>query len=489
MHPIDTWIGHVSIGRFAAQDGVEHTFDRFENVFPDLRGAWEDVTAASCVGQPCDPSSTKIGLGFTRDSYKLQRKAYETDLFCFDQILSADRAKQQFAHVIRVNRRASTLITSHRMRTEAIRIAKYKWATANNSLVPITAVWDSTMTFLTISTMPTSKITARHLQRRVQPQIREGALSEDINRSTQPMLEFVTDMDEVWNMVEGNPELTDHWRFTDFVDAEKYHKYGWVGKLGNYGLRADWTALRFNKVSTSAAGTVLQIVYPYTNVAATEGIKEIVNTDYDNAQVQADFIWHRMAMTSLVRDTTAINPEMPFAMRDFAGKWQFVMDNLTCGLDVNGNPIAVDNARRNKGKFIADFSYATQAQYPELAEVFFHLREPACIVDVPNCANDPGYPAQNYNSANALCPSSTVVLTFLPVLNAATGTYEVPRDSILCNGLNILNDPLTGTSTLTALVAQMNTVLAAMGTWAVSGSNITLTGAVCQSVNIPWTVD
>lgn len=492
LHPVDTWIGHVNVGRFKAQDGVEHTFDRFENVFPDLRGAWEDVTAASCVGQPCDPSETKIGLGFTRDSYKLQRKSYATDLFCFDQILSADRAKQQFAHVIRTLRRASSLITSHRFRTEALRIAKYKWVTANNTLLPSTMTWDSTMTFLSVSNAPTSKISARHLQRRVQPQIREGALSEDINRNTQPMLEFVTDMDEVWNMVEGNPELTDHWRFTNFEDASKYHRYGWVGKLGNYGLRADWTSLRFNKVGPDplvAGNTLFQLVFPYTNVAATEGLKEQVNSDYDNAQYQLDFIWHRMAMTSLVRDTTAINPEMPFAMRDFAGRWQFVMDNLTCGTDPNGNPIAVDNARRNKGKFIADWAYATKSEYPELAEAFLHLREPACIVDIPTCAPDPGYPAQSYASANAACPASSITLTFTPVLDAATNTYEVPRDSILCNGLNILNAPLTGTTTLTALVAQMNSLLSNMGTWAVSGSNITLTGAVCQSVNIPWTTD
>lgn len=492
LHPIDTWIGHVSVGRFKAEDGVEHTFDRFENVFPDLRGAWEDVTAASCVGQPCDPATTKIGLGFTRDSYKLQRKSYETDLFCFDQILSADRAKQQFAHVIRVNRRASSLITSHRFRTEALRIAKYKWSCSNNTLTPITAVWDSTMTQLTISSLPTSKITARHLQRRVQPQIREGALSEDINRNTQPMLEFVSDMDEVYNMVEGNPELTDHWRFNDFnsTDRKAYFKYGWQASLGNYGIRADWGALRFDVIGQNADGSwTLQLVFPYTNVNATEGIKEQVNADYDNARIQISFIWHRMAMTSMVRDTTAINPEMPFAMRDFAGKWQFVMDNLTCGTDVNGNPIAVDNSRRNKGKFIADWAYATQAQYPELAEVFVHLREPACIVDVPTCANDPGYPAQAYSSANALCPAAPIVLLFTPQPNNATGTYEVPRDSILCNGLNIFNAPLTGTGNLPALVAQMNTLLSQMGTWAVVGAQISLTGSVCQSVAIPWTID
>jgi len=503
MHPTDGWIGHVSTGRFKAEDGVEHTFDRFENVFPDLRGAWEDVTAASCVGQPCDPASTAIGLGFTRDSYKLQRKAYNTDLFCFDQILSADRAKQQFAHVIRTLRRASSLITSHRMRTEGLRIAKYKWSCSGNTLTPITATWVvspltglNDMTFLSISSLPTSKVTARHLQRRVQPQIREGALGEEINRGTQPMLEFVTDMDEVWNMVEGNPELTDHWRFNDFdaADLKAFYKYGWAGTLGNYGLRADWTALRFDVYGADPnipGNTLLQLVLPYTNVAATEGIKEQVNADYDNARIQLDFIWHRKAMTSLVRDTTAINPEMPFAMRDFAGKWQFVMDNLTCGTDVNGNPIAVDNSRRNKGKFIADFSYATQAEYPELAEAFIHLREPACIVDLPTCASDPGYPAQSYSSSNALCPASNVTLTFLPVLDAATGTYEVGRDTILCNGLSIFNAPVTGTSTLANLVAQLNSIrgTSAMGTWAVSGLNITLTGAVCQSVAIPWIVD
>lgn len=490
MHPIDSgWIGHVSTGRFRAQDGVEHTFDRFENVYPDLRGAWEDVTAASCVGKPCDPTETKIGMGFTRDSYKLQRKSYATDLFCFDQILSADRAKQQFAHVIRVLRRASTLITSNRLRTEALRIAKKKWACSNNTLTPITATWDSTMTFLTISHLPTSKITARHLQRRVNPQIRNGALGEEINRGGAPMLEYVTDNEDEWNLVEGAPELADHWRFTQWEDASKYHKYGWTGKVGNYGLRADIYSLRFNLYAENANGSVvLQRVEPYTNVAATEGIKEDVNEDYDAAHYQVDFIWHRMAMTSLVRDTTAINPEMPFAMRDFAGRWQFAMDNLTCGTDVNGNPIAVDNSRRNKGKFLADFSFATQSEYPELAEVFVKLREPACIVDLPVCSADPGYPAQNYDSANDPCPTDDTVLTFTPVLDSVTNTYEVEANTIQCNGMTVIHDAITGTATLADLVSQMNTVLAALGTWAVSGSDITLTGAVCTTVAIPWTV-
>ena len=499
LHPIDTWIGHVSTGRFPAEEGIEHTFDRFENVFPNLTVGWEDVTAASCVGTPCDPTAQKIGLGFSRDSYKLQRKAYETDLFCFDQILSADRAKQQFAHVVKTLRRCSSIVVSHRQKTEALRIAKQKWALANNSLVPFTYSWDATMTLLTVSALPTSKLTARHLQRRVQPQIRYGALRSETNHGTQPMLELVTAMDEIWNVVEGNPELADHWRFADFGEAAAdFYKYGWTGKVGNYGLRDDSYSLRFNILSQDGkGGGVLQLVFPYTNVSATEGIKEDVNPDYDTAPIQLDFIWHRMAMTSLVRDTTSINSEMPFASRDFGGKWQFVLDNLTCGYttvvdSVTGQtiqvPIAVNNERRNKGKFIADFSYATKAEYPELAEAILTLREEACIVDVSTCAAYPYPNPQNYESANSPCPTASATLTFTPALQPSTNTYEIPANTVLCNGMNIFHDAITGTATLAALVAQLNTILAAMGTWAVSASNITLTGTACSSVNLPWTV-
>ena len=510
MHPLDSqWIGHVSTGRFKAEDGIEHTFDRFENVFPKL-GSWKDVQSASCVGTPCDKVGTKVGLGFTRDSYKLQETSYETDLFCWDLILSADRATQQFAHFVRVLRRVSTIVWSYRFRTEALRIAKFKWVCNNNGLTAVTATWDATMTQLTLtpvvagqSAMPTSKLGARHLQRRVDPQIRAGADGPKIDKNSAPMLELVTGMDTVWGLCEGDPTLTDHWRFNLFAEAAKYYKYGWTGSVGNFGLRSDAYSIRFDVLSNNLATgvVVLQVVFPYTNIAATEGIKEDVNADYDNTRVQLDFIHHRKAMTSLVRDAKAINPEMPFAARDFAGKWQFVLDNLTCGTMnvadavtgvVSTIPIAVANERRNKGKFITDFGGAIQAEYPELEEGFFSLREPACIVDIPVCASDPGYPYQNYTSANAVCPQTSAgtgaTLTFTPILQATTGTYEVPRDSITCNSMLVVHAPITGTTTIAALVAQLNSYLAAMGTWTASGSNITLSSTNCTLVSVPWSV-
>jgi hypothetical protein len=353
---------------------------------------------------------------------------------------------------------------------------------------------------------PTSKMGARHLQRRVSPQMLEGALTTEIigfsgepdakSYGAQPMLEFVDDMEEIWNLTEGNPELSDHWRFNqwDAAAMKEYYKYGWVGNCGNYALRADAMPLRFLDLQKqNADGTFqLQVVFPYKNIPATEGIKEELNQAWQDAPIQLDFIWHRMAMTSLVRDSAAINPEMPFAMRDFAGRWMFAMDNLTCGTDINGNPIAVDNSWRNKGKFQAMWSFATQAEHPEFAEAFLTLREPACIVDIPRCAADPGYPSQSYSSSNAICPGVSSTLTFTPVLNPVTGFYELPRDTVLCNSLPILNPPITGSATIAALVIQLNATapMSSMGTWAQgSATTITLTGSVCQSVNLPFTVD
>jgi hypothetical protein len=500
MHPLDSqWIGHVSTGRFKAEDGVEHTFDRFENVFPKL-GPWADVRAASCVGAPCYKPGTKVGLGFTRDSYKLQEAQYETDLFCWDLILSADRATQQFAHFIKVLRRISTIVWSHRFRTEALRIAKFRWVCANNTLVPVTAAWNTAMTQLTLTptvagtdSLPTSALGARHLQRRVDPQIRSGAEGPTINKQMQPMLELVTTMDTIWNLTEGDPQLADHWRFALFADATKYYKYGWTGSCGNFGLRADAYQLRFNIHSHDAGTgvTVLDVVFPYTNIAATEGIKEDVNQDFDTARVELDFIWHRKAMTSLVRDAKAINPEMPFAARDFAGKWQFVMDNLTCGTGVDANglvfPIPVNNERRNQGKFITDFGGAIQSEYPELAEAFISLRGPACIVDIPVCPADPGYPSQNYESANAACATVAINIVQTPILDTATGTYEIPMNTVLCNGIQVVHDAVTGTATVAALVVQLNSVLGSLGTWTVSGgTNISLSTTSCTSIGMPW---
>lgn len=397
--PIAGWIGHVATGRFNAQDGVSHTYDRFTRVMPNLSNAWADVTNQSCIGEPCDPNETCIGFGYIRDSYKLQQASYSTDLFCFDLIMSADKAKEQFASIINdVLRPATSLITSDRLRTEAWRIAGNWWAAGGaGGLTAITWTETGNMANLIPSTLPTSKLSNRMLQRRVEPQILRGALGANPFDSP-PLLEFVTgltDLDEL--MHDGN--ITDNWRYERLEVGGEFYKYGWLARVGNYGIRVDPHPIRFQLAQD---GVTLNRVYPYLNIAATQGIRGIDNPRYISAPYQISFIWHRNGMRYLVQDTTQINPMMPFAARDFGGKWQFVTDGLVCKQD-DGTLTPVDNRRKNKGQFIADWRAATKKEHNEWVEGILHLREEACVYEIPPCANDETYVEQDYSSCNEPC--------------------------------------------------------------------------------------
>src|SRR4029450_7399309 len=354
-------------GTFPAYDGTEHQFDRVERALPDLRGPWKDVIASSCFGRACDKDEKIIGFGSTRDSYKLQETSYATDLYCFDLLMSADRAKEQFRGIIDNLKEASIWINSNRARLEAARVAGQKWTAASTSQ-PFTFTWNADMTELTLTsgTLPTSKLTAPMLKRRVQPLISLGYFGKRPS-GVNMLLELVTDMDTVWDMVQGNSSLHGAWRFEDFgAAAEIFYKLGWQGRVGNYALRADLFPIRF--MPKPGSPTTLVRVFPFKIVASTLGIKSVPDPQYDAAPYQFSYIHNREAFRFMVRDSSPVNPDMPYLNRDFMGKWHFVMDNL--GVDKNG--CVIENKRRNKGQLIADFSNATKAEHPEWEELILH---------------------------------------------------------------------------------------------------------------------
>lgn len=409
--PVGSINGMVETGQFKPFDGTSHTYDRFNRVAVDFHEDWADVDDTTCVGTPCDPSETKICFGSTRDEYHLETKSYTTDLFCYDQMLTMDRAKEHYANAVEQLRDAQQLIIGNRIRSEMFRIAGYHWLAGGGNasgLTPFTFTETNNLTDIVVSALPTSKLVVNMLKRRLQTQILNGATGK-MAMGQPPSLEVLTDMETIWELIQGDSNVSDHWRFEEFAfGSVEFNKYGWSGRVGNFNLKADLHPIRFQILANGH----LQQVFPYANEAASSGIKGVVNDAYINAPIQATFIWHRRAMKQLVLDAAQVHPMMPFVPRSFGGKWQFVMDNLTCGTAVDANglviPIAVDNSRRNKGKFIADFKFSTKKQYPEFAEVFLHLRESACVVEVPPCDAGPAYVTQDYSSACEPCDDLTV---------------------------------------------------------------------------------
>ena len=344
--PTDGWIGHVSVGQWNPFDGTQHILDRFRDVQPNVTKRWLPVSNQSCLGgaeAPCDPPENFIGWGSTRITYGQERQSWRSQLLCFDQILTVNKAQQHLEQIVSdILRPATSRIASQYLRKKALEVAGTK-ILADASLTPFTSSWEldgDQEIYLLTSGDPTSKLTPQMLQRQVSPLRNVGYFGKWTNDpffgGYDSMLELVTDDETAWDLDKAVQDLkvSQSWRFNMWDAAHDYYKYGMGGQLGNYMVRIDPFPLRFNKVSSGK----YQIVLPFRNDSATVGIGRVNNPDWPLAQYQLSFIHHRMAYKVMVQRMEQVNPLMPFAVRDLSGQWRFATNDL--GMDCNGQPIA-----------------------------------------------------------------------------------------------------------------------------------------------------
>jgi hypothetical protein len=418
IRPTDGWLLNIQTGSMPTGTPTEVTQDRFKHVFPNTTKTWTRTNVGSCIGTPCDKVEYCIGWGAERKTYYAEEQSWQTPLLCYDQDMHITHAMEHIAQIIRdILRPATTAISSNFMRKRAAQWAGKRWV-ASKYMPSFNYSWtvigdEEIYIDMNVSPDAVFKLTPQMLQRRFEPLMRLGYGGKNPFKETAPFIELVTDIATCWDLdklggsqgVGGTPSTASNWRFTQWSAANEYWRYGFSGQLGNYMVRTDPMGLRFNYVTRLANGLYrYQVVLPYVNVVTSgaggaAGIGSEENPDFDDAQFSFSFIWHKSGMELLVMNATPLNSETPFGARDFGGKWQFVMDNL--GTDVNG--CVIENKRRNKGQFIADYKYYLRPMHVEFVELIFHKREPACVIEINTCNRDPGYPAQVYNSCNTAC--------------------------------------------------------------------------------------
>jgi|GEM_PF-647392 len=513
------WIAHVTSGTWEAWSGTQHTRDRFNHVYPDVTNCWNETSADSCLGTPCDKQENLIGWGSSRLNMFLEEQSWATQLLCFDQLMHITKAKEQFAYIIsNILKPATVTIQSNFIRRRGAQYVDNKWIANRNfgsAAANFEFTWVKTTNasgtcverYIDTNAPPTSvfKLTPQMLQRVIDPLTRVGYLGTNpYGDKMPPMFELVTGEQTLWELdrlggqqgIGGIPSINGNWRFTDFAAASAYWRYGLKGTIGQFSVRVDPEGLRFNYVGVVAGKHRYQVLLPMMNIPSSgagsaAGIKSVNNPAYDNAQYEFSYVWHTKILQILFAEAMPVNPEMPFAARNFAGKWQFVMDNL--GADQNG--CVIENKRRNKGQFIADFKEAVAPDHTEFGVLIFNKREPSCVIEINTCNADPGYPTQSYESSNANCVDlaagtspfpANVTLTFTPVLNGLSGTYQLAQNSVLCEGAPVSHPAISGSTTLAALVVQLNSLMPDMGTFAVaSGTTISLT-TNCNTASFPW---
>jgi hypothetical protein len=494
-------VGYYSTSTFEAFTDNVHIFDRLRAVYPDTTQPWYPRPSAggpgvppqawpgsaenglNCVSNQCDLPPNKITWGTTRQEYQLSGQAWESDILCLDEMMPKTLAKQHFAQIITdVLTPASQFVTGDYLLKQALyngNVAPYgngPQVCTNTGFSPFTFSWDGGnpaatdpagsqgYKYLTTSADPTSKLTPLMLQSIVNQQWMLGALK----RSPEAMLgklQVHTDNDTLYSWLQGNPTINDRVRYNDAAafetGAKEFYKYGFNGTVGDYNVKVLPFIMRFNQVSAGR----YQIVQPYVNAATTLGFGDTFNQDYINAQYQISYVNHPMSLMFKPFRPGQVNKMMPFMIRDYAGKWQFGIDNL--GADAAG--IAINNVKRNKGKFFADFRFAMKATHPEWLIPIFHLREGPCVYGVSTCNPSPGYPAQNYSSAPTQCP---YILQWPLVIDTTTNVYTIPANTTTLNGNLLTHVQITGaTGALLATALNANATLAALGTWAATTSS------------------
>ncbi|MCG3773703.1 MAG: hypothetical protein JW395_0516 [Nitrospira sp.] len=491
-------LGYYMTAPWDAFTSTTHTFDRVKAVFPNLTKPWRATTSGNCVGTPCDPVSNQIGMGNQRFTYSLEEQSWESQLMCFDEQMTRTKAKESIAYFISdILRPATQWITNFWLMRQAMQLSGRKIVVTTpvaGQLPEFDFAWDTdsegndVYEYLNITNAdtgapidPTGLLTQNVLQREVFPLYQVGATEAGKNEYNK--LELHTDIDSAHYLSREDPTLYNQWRFNEFDKASaEYYKYGFTGIVGDYMVKVWQTPLRFNRVSTGR----FQMVQPYVNRAVTNGLGNFPNPDYQNAWYQFSQINNPAGLRFMTFSPEAVNPQMPYLVRSYAGQWRFAIDNL--GADCDGKPIA--NYRRNKGKWWADFRWAMKAEHPEFLVSIFHLRQPPCLTIVEPCGEDPGYPEQVYDSANDACDTT---ITFVAVARAS-GTFSIPANGVTCNGNAVATGALSN-ATLAGFVAALQVAWDAAnrdGTWSVvdaASNTIQVTGTTCENVGLAFIVD
>lgn len=405
----DAWVGHVRTGSWDSFTGTTHVRDRIHVGAPDTSQAWDtfDTQSVDCVQNACSPSALTVAWGSTRTTFDRERKRYETNVLCFDQINTRAKAKDQLSQIVEGIKKLTKTIQSDYMRSRALMNAPtlYLAGSAMNevTLTP-TSFTGAALTMNiggAVGTLVTSQLTIQYLSRFYEPLQFAGYFKSKYVPAG--MFRLLTDPITSQQLTNGNPALTANFRFTDFQRGGELFKYGISAAIGNFGIAWDEFPARFYPTNTNGE---LRRVWPYSNTAATIGIKPTPSLQYQRAPYQVSWIWHPEAAVRYVPDLTPVHPEMPFMTRDLGGKWNFTgpeSDTLVVTDPVTGDTCVIDNKARNQGLWWADFENSWEYQYPEWVRPILHLREPGCVTDQVPCSTAPAYQVQDLSDVNPVC--------------------------------------------------------------------------------------
>lgn len=407
-HQTETW-----------EDGAEtRQFDKIHVGQPNYTVEWNKRRGADC-GMTF-PTKNYVAFGTTRDSYFMENQNIYSQMFSLDQLRTVPKLGAQMAEIYRNLRKIPMGFTADYLRT---RMLSY-----NNTLY----IAGSGFTTLTLDTvndpapvapftttpnaqninlggsgnLPTSDLTWDYLSYYSQVLGLNGYDSQSGLPSG--MRSLVTHSRTFQRLVGLNPEIKSQVRLSDFKSASPLYMPGKGINADPFGFAAptfDEHQLRYQDMGNG----YLQRVLPYTNVAATTGIKPQINSAWLNARYGVSYFIHPLATTLFTPKPKKVHEMVPTINSSMWGSWKYMNDTVLKYLnpgDAPGSECTINNELQWYFYWLCYMELGFRYDQRPLVIPILHLIDgagSACMVDNPICGTAPQYVAQTVSNSPTTC--------------------------------------------------------------------------------------
>lgn len=383
-HMTETW-----------EDGAEvRVFDKVHVGQPDYTAPWNVRKGADCGNTM--PPSQYISGGTTRDQYFTENKLLKSQLWSLDQLRTIPNLAGQIREMYRNIRRIPQGFAADYLRTRFMSFNDTLYICGANFVEqPITSSnMDSNANVIELGSaaaLPTSDLTLTYLNYYQQSL---GMKGYDIDSGmAKGMRNLVTHQRTYQRLVGLNPEVKAQLHLQGVKDVSPLYQMG-VGvnadPFGSFAPTFDDHQLRYQ----DAGNGLLTRVLPYTNVAASTGLKPQINPAYLNARYGISFVIHPKAATLFTPKPKKVHEMIPTINSSMWGTWDYINDKVLTYLNQDGTTCTINNELQWFFYWICYLEFGFKYEQRPLVLPILHLIDgagKACMVDNPICGSEPQY--------------------------------------------------------------------------------------------------
>ena len=388
-HQTETW-----------EDGAAiRWFDKVHVGQPDYTAPWG--SRGTTNGSDCDnslPPRQFISGGTTRDSYGMDFKMIVSQLWDLNQLRQIPNLAGQIREMYRNIRRIPMGFTADYLRTRFLSRNDTLYvcgsAFTETPIVPGVTIDDNASTItLGAGNAPTSDLSLSYLNYYQQSLSMKGY---DIESGlAKGMRSLVTGQRTYQRLVGLNPEVKAQLHLLGVKDVSPLYQIGAgvnADPFGSFAPTFDDHQKRYQETAPGS-GTFTRVL-PYYNVAASTGIKPVVNPAYLNARFAVSEIIHPKSATLLTPKPKKVHEMIPTVNSAMWGTWEYFNDRVLKYQQQDGTICDIDNLLQWKFFWACYMELGFRYEQKPLTIPIFHLIDgagKACNVDVPVCGAEPQY--------------------------------------------------------------------------------------------------